>query len=274
MGIKNKIWLSFFTIFLLMIIYLSWFWWVIWTTISLSIYWLIAYIIVLFWKKIRKKPMLWWKDFSIKFMSSIGFSTLIICIIIGWFTYYTNEISPAKMPTYYLTNGEKQLIFQSMSHIGTKNFYDSVIENIREAKQEGYVLYYEWVRPWTVENIEKFNTAIGIEFDEDLYKNFSKLYWVVNQNNDDLLWIENNEDFNLPDKFTSKLVFRDFEIDFSVDQMSRKDAFARDSFIRNNVLNRLDFRLILVFVFVLSLAFIYVIIWRVLPGCRRLMRIA
>ena len=141
--------------------------------------------------------MLAGKDFALRFLSGVGFSILIITIILGWFTYYINEISPAKMPTYYLSNGEKQLIFQWMSHIGTKNFYDNVIENIREAKQDWFVLYYEWVRPWTVENGENFNKAIGIEFDEDLYKNFSKLYGVVNQNNDDLLRIENNEDYNI-----------------------------------------------------------------------------
>lgn len=197
MGIKNKIGLWFFTIFLLIVIYLSWFSGVIWTIISLTIYGLIAYVVVFLWKKIRKKPMLVTKTFALNFLSGIGFSVLLISIILGWFTYYTNEISPAKMPTYYLSNGEKELIFQWMSHIGTKNFYNNVIENIREAKQDGFVLYYEWVRPWTEENNENFNKAIWIEFDEDLYKNFSKLYGVVNQNNDDLLRIENNEDYNV-----------------------------------------------------------------------------
>ena len=197
MGFKKIMWLLLFITFLLWNLYISWFAGLIGVCVSLSIYSFIAYIIVLWWKKIRKKSMLSWSDFLVNFISSVGFSVLIIWVIIGWFCYYMNEISPAEMPTYYLSNGEKQLIFQWMSHIGTQNFYDSVIWNIREAKQSGHVLYYEWVRPWTEENNEKFNLAIWIEFDENLYKNFSKLYWVVNQNNDDLLWIENNEDYNV-----------------------------------------------------------------------------
>ena len=84
-----------------------------------------------------------------------------------------------------------------MSHIWSQAFYDQVKENINAAKNNGFVLFYEWVRPGTEKNLDDFNEAIWIEFSPDLYKNFSKLYWVAHQKNPEFLWIFNDNDFNI-----------------------------------------------------------------------------
>lgn len=101
------------------------------------------------------------------------------------------------MPVYTLSDGSKTVVFQSMSHIWTRSFYDSVQANIRTAKENGYVLFFEGIKPGTDENMRKFNEAIWIEFDADLYKNFSKLYGVVAQDNNDFLWLVNDQDYNI-----------------------------------------------------------------------------
>lgn len=191
-----------FTITILLLVawfsyYLSGISWILEMILSLIIYFLIFFTLTYIWKTIRKKEtpevILFWKYF----LSRISIMLIILWGLLGSFSYYYNEVSPAKMPAYHLTNWEKEVIFQGMSHIGTQNFYDRIIQRITSNKENWYVLYYEWVRPGTEENTEKFNQALGIEFDEDLYKNFSKLYWVANQNNWHLLWLVNDLDFNV-----------------------------------------------------------------------------
>ncbi len=127
-------------------------------------------------------------------MASIIF---LLVFILGGFAYYNNEIEPAPMPNITLSNGEKTIIFQAMSHVGTRSFYDKVINDIKERKTNGYVYFFEWVQGWTEENTQKFDKAIWIKFDKNLYKNFSKLYWVVYQDNNEFLWHINDLDFNV-----------------------------------------------------------------------------
>jgi hypothetical protein len=67
----------------------------------------------------------------------------ITIIAIVSFLVVQNELFPAKLPLYTLTNGEKTLYFQTMSHIGSEAFYQQVQKNIEKAKQEGAVLFYE-----------------------------------------------------------------------------------------------------------------------------------
>jgi len=101
------------------------------------------------------------------------------------------------MPEYTISNWEKTVKFQAMSHIWTQSFYDNVRLNLKKYKEDNWVYFFEWVKPWTKENLDKFNNAIWIKFDKDLYKNFSKLYWVVNQDNQYFMWLVNNNDFNV-----------------------------------------------------------------------------
>ena len=101
------------------------------------------------------------------------------------------------MPLYTLSNESKQVKFQTMSHIWSKSFYEGVKKEIEKSKQQGFVLFYEWVQPGSQKNIDDFNQAIWIDFNPDLYKNFSKLYWVDHQKNPEFLGISNNKDYNI-----------------------------------------------------------------------------
>ena len=47
----------------------------------------------------------------------------------------------------YISNGEKKLVFFPMHHIGKKEFYDDVKYKLDSFIKEGYVVYYEGVKP-------------------------------------------------------------------------------------------------------------------------------
>lgn len=101
------------------------------------------------------------------------------------------------MPRITISNGEKTVEFQAMIHIGRKEFYEEVKSHIYTLKENGFVLFFEWVKPGSEENMDNFDKALWVQFTPDLYENFSKLYGVTFQDNSDFLWLVNNLDFNV-----------------------------------------------------------------------------
>lgn len=170
--------------------------------ISIFIYSFFFYILYGTYKKLKNKEYHFllvqnYQKFLDIFLYRVSIFIVILFSLIGWFWYYQNELSPAKMPTYTLTNGEKTLIFQWMSHIGTQNFYNQVQELIKTYKTNDFVLYFEWVRPGSEKNHEQLNKALWVKFDQDTYKHMSQLYGLVKQDNSIFLWLVNNKDFNI-----------------------------------------------------------------------------
>lgn len=197
---KNKKYLIsyiLFWFFLSLIFVISWTIKLFETLISLIIYSIIAYFIYYTWKKFRKKEILLFNDFLKVFIYKVCVLVYTLIIVIWSFAYYNNEINPAKMPEYTISNWKKIVVFQAMSHIAKKEFYDKVKENIRDFKTASWVYFYEWVKTWSKESSEKFDKALWIKFTPDLYKHMSRLYWVTFQNNDDFIWLVNSLDFNV-----------------------------------------------------------------------------
>lgn len=159
-------------------------------------YGILIYSVMFLWKKWRKTPMLKFKNFLTYFLSRIGLSVCIIFLILGSAIGYYNYISPAKMPRYTLTNGEKIIEFQAMSHIASESFYQSVKNNIIDAKKQGFILYFEWVWPGTEESHDAFNAQMGIEFTPELYSQMSTLYGVTSQDNNLFLGHGETQDVN------------------------------------------------------------------------------
>ncbi len=197
MSFKNTVTYLILITFAFAMFYLSWIKWAIEFIISLGIYTLLFFWFHYIWKKIRKKQIMYFVDFINYFLNRVSILLVIITSIIWWLTYLFNEIIPAPMPEYTLTNWEKVVKFQAMSHIWTPDFYKKVVDNLSAFKKEWWVYFYEGVKMWTKENGENFNKALGINFDENLYKNFSKLYWVSNQDNSIFMWLVNDKDFNV-----------------------------------------------------------------------------
>ncbi|MDG2528213.1 hypothetical protein [Caulobacter endophyticus] len=57
------------------------------------------------------------------------------------------QTDPLLAPQVVLTNGKKTILFQGMMHIGSDTFYKTAIYDLEHALNEGYVAYYEGVRP-------------------------------------------------------------------------------------------------------------------------------
>lgn len=183
--------------FLSLIFYVSWLIKVLESIISLIIYSVISFFIYYTWKKFRKKEALYFNDFFKLFIYKVCLFIYIIIIIIWGFAYYNNNINPAKMPEYTISNWKKTVVFQAMSHIAKKDFYNQIRENIRIFKTSSGVYFYEWVKPWNKESSQKFDEALWVNFTPDLYKHMSKLYGVTFQDNNNFLWLVNNLDFNV-----------------------------------------------------------------------------
>jgi len=84
-----------------------------------------------------------------------------------------------------------------MSHIWSKKFYNTIRNDLRDYKTNSWVYFYEWVKPWSKDNMKGFNKAIWIKFSKGLYKNFWKLYGVNYQDNSIYYNLVNNLDFNV-----------------------------------------------------------------------------
>ncbi len=197
---KNyKYMISYFLLwfFLSLIFYISWLIKVLESIISLIIYSIISFFIYFIWKKLRKKEALYFNDFLKLFTYKVCLFVYIIIFVIWGFAYYNNDINPAKMPEYTLSNWEKTVVFQAMSHIAKQDFYDQIRNNIRDFKTSSGVYFYEWVKPWSKESSQKFDEALWVNFTPDLYKHMSKLYGVTFQDNNDFIWLVNNLDFNV-----------------------------------------------------------------------------
>lgn len=177
--------------------YLSWYYWALKFILSLIVYTIIFFWFHIIWSYLRNKPTYYFSNFINYFLSRVSIFLIFATILFWWTSYLLNEVYPAPMPEYTITNWKIIVVFQSMSHIWTENFYKTVENNLTKYKKEWWVYFYEWVKPGSKESLDKFNTAIWIKFDDDLYKNFSKLYWVENQDNNQFMWLVNNLDFNV-----------------------------------------------------------------------------
>ncbi len=166
-------------------------WW------SLLVYAIIIYIILGIWHIFKPRPHENFLNFFITFLYKTSITLSILLVLWTLFLIYQNNISPATLPVYTLSNGIKTLRFQTMSHIASESFYKNVSNNIFEAKKQGFVLFYEGVLPGNKENTDKFNKLLGINFDPELYKNLSKIYGVTSQKNERFLGILNKKDYNV-----------------------------------------------------------------------------
>lgn len=124
------------------------------------------------------------------FGSSWFFLVLLLTTLITFPYFYfivKSETDPLVLPQAVLSDGNKTVIFQGMVHVGSENFYKSVVYDLEEALDEGYKLYYEGVMPSTEEankwfsdtiaggaslsdNYRQLSTICGVKFQLDYFK--------------------------------------------------------------------------------------------------------
>lgn len=197
MNLKRFFSLLAFFIFFVIFFYLNWIIWILNFIVSIWFYTILFYTFHIIWRKIFNKeiidPIIYMENFAFR----INIFLLITISFFSSLAYLSNEIYKAKMPEYTISNWEKTVKFQAMVHIWSKKYYDEVINNLKTFKENWWVYFFEWVKPGSEENMQAFNNAIWVEFNQDLYKNFSKLYWVTFQDTSLFLGLVNNLDFNV-----------------------------------------------------------------------------
>lgn len=198
----DKDYRNFFTwVFLLIIsalnFYMYWFYGVLSFILSLFFYFILYYILLVLYRKLLKKENKPIIETFLSFCFYIGLFMSLIIVFIGSLSIRYNEFKPYWVTSHTITDWEKEVVFQWMMHIWSENFYEEVALEIEKYKKDGYVLFYEWVKPWTKESQDTFNQAVWFDILGDLYFKVSDLIWLELQNNLDFLSLENNLDYNV-----------------------------------------------------------------------------
>ena len=73
-------------------------------------------------------------------LAATGLASLPIYYLAFWV-----QSGPTAVPLATLSNGQKTVVFQGMQHIGSEDFYKSVVFDLEQALADGYTLFYEGV---------------------------------------------------------------------------------------------------------------------------------
>ena len=71
------------------------------------------------------------------------------------------ENKPLIAPQVTLTDGQRTLVIQGMSHVGSEEFYKSVVYDLENALSQGFTLFYEGVQPSPGEGDAWFSTYLA-----------------------------------------------------------------------------------------------------------------
>lgn len=71
------------------------------------------------------------------------------------------ENQPLIAPQVTLTDGQRTLVLQGMSHVGSEEFYKSVVYDLESALTQGFTLFYEGVQPSPGEGDAWFSTYLA-----------------------------------------------------------------------------------------------------------------
>ena len=103
--------------------------------------------------------------FKPRFFTTIWFFLVLLITSILTFPYFylavKSETDPLVLPQAVLSDGKKTVVFQGMVHVGSENFYKSVVYDLEEALDEGYKLYYEGIMPSTDDANKWFSDTIA-----------------------------------------------------------------------------------------------------------------
>lgn len=97
-------------------------------------------------------------------LATLGFFFSLFFLFTGYYTVF-----PGKISDIIISNGKQKIVFLSMSHIATADFYIQKRERILTLASNPYVFLIEWVKSGTDESHARFNESLGMQFDKELY---------------------------------------------------------------------------------------------------------
>ncbi len=104
-------------------------------------------------------------------LAAIGLVSLPIYYLAFWV-----QGGPTAVPLVTVSNGQKTVVFQGMQHVGSEEFYKSVVFDLEKALTDGYTLFYEGVQPvpGRPELTEWFNKTLRGS-DKDIGADYTKM---------------------------------------------------------------------------------------------------
>jgi hypothetical protein len=109
----------------------------------------------------RNQPRL---AFRRTFLSLSLAMTLALTSALGLTVYYLGyraEANPLSVPLVTMVNGNRRVVIQGMVHVGSASFYESVVNDLEVALDDGYDLFLEGVQPADPEATEWFNETFA-----------------------------------------------------------------------------------------------------------------
>lgn len=89
--------------------------------------------------------------------------TIFYLIPMTIYAYTQGGVTSSSMNTYTLTNGQKTVVFQSMSHIGLRSFYKEVGEEMTDYRNKGYRILLEGIGSTGYKPLRKGDVGYEVE---------------------------------------------------------------------------------------------------------------
>lgn len=137
--------------------------------------------------------------------------------------------------TASFSNGDKTVTFVPMIHIATPGFYKAVAKKVKEQKENGATLYYEYVDFDVLDENDKrkVRAMVGILPTPDTYNQLSGDGY-VGQRIDDFLGLVNNKDVNID--ATAEELIQAYEAEFGPIAVTGPDAVSDISEMATTIL--------------------------------------
>jgi hypothetical protein len=119
---------------------------------------LLALLIAWLWRRLKHRQR-WRGAWAQTAVGLVFLLTVLLAAPIYVFAFYT-QYRPALVPQVTLVNGDRTIVIQGMQHVGADRYFRSVVFDLEQALAEGYVLFYEGVRPSTPEIDAWFDQAV------------------------------------------------------------------------------------------------------------------
>ncbi len=82
----------------------------------------------------------------IRFATSTAIVVLALASLPLFYLLWRAEAKPPTAPLVAMTDGQRTVMLQGMWHVGSEAFYKSVVYDLQQALNHGYVVFYEGVR--------------------------------------------------------------------------------------------------------------------------------
>ena len=148
-----------------------------------------GYALIRRWFSGRSPGVSAWRSFAVCFAGVFAVLSALVALPFYIAAYFA-LVAPAAMPLAKLSNGKKTVMFQGMQHIGSEQFYKSVVFDLQQALADGYTLFFEGVLPspdvpgvdeWFAKSVmgvegnwaelqNKLASACGIQYQGDFFK--------------------------------------------------------------------------------------------------------